>query len=161
MHNLNPNSVYTSFGYHAFSANLKNVFLQSKIPTNLSSMQSFKQIASNLWKIEAIQNRYPIVVYGVMSDSESKNPWTMTFERRPILRLIQKLLKGLSVFSARNTFGYFFPKIIENNFDSSCKDQIILTVIPYHKSGIMAQYFCKRSRSRFRFEPKPGSFLTG
>ena len=35
-------------------------------------MQSFRQIGSKLWKIGAIQNRYPIVVYGVMSDSESK-----------------------------------------------------------------------------------------
>ena len=33
-------------------------------------MQSFKQIGSKLWKIGAIQNRYPIVVYGVMIDSE-------------------------------------------------------------------------------------------
>ena len=34
-------------------------------------MQSFRQIGPNLWKIGAIQNRYPIVVYFVMSDSES------------------------------------------------------------------------------------------
>ena len=37
-------------------------------------MQSFRRIGLKLWKIEAIQNRYPIVVYGVMSDRESKNP---------------------------------------------------------------------------------------
>ena len=40
-------------------------------------MQSFRQIGSKLWKIGVIQNRYPIVVYGVMSDSESKNPRPM------------------------------------------------------------------------------------
>ena len=37
-------------------------------------MQSFGQIGSKLWKIGAIQNRYPKVVYGVMSDRDSKNP---------------------------------------------------------------------------------------
>ena len=37
-------------------------------------MQSLRQIDLNLWKIGAIQNRYSIVVYGVMSESESKNP---------------------------------------------------------------------------------------
>ena len=36
-------------------------------------MQSFKQIGMKLWKIEAIQNRHPIVVvYGVMNDREGK-----------------------------------------------------------------------------------------
>ena len=33
-------------------------------------MQSFRQIALKLWKIAAIHNRYPIVVYGVMSVSK-------------------------------------------------------------------------------------------
>ena len=35
-------------------------------------MQSFRQIGSKLWKIGAIKNRYSIVVYGVMRDSENK-----------------------------------------------------------------------------------------
>ena len=46
----------------------------SNILTNLSYMQSFRQIGLELWKIEAIQNRYPIVVNGVMIDRESRNP---------------------------------------------------------------------------------------
>ena len=37
-------------------------------------MQSFRHIGLKLWKTGEIQNRYPIVVYGVMSDSYSKNP---------------------------------------------------------------------------------------
>ena len=40
-------------------------------------MQSFRHIGLKLWKIGAIQNWYPIVVYGVMSDSGSKNPRPM------------------------------------------------------------------------------------
>ena len=40
----------------------------------LSFMQNFRQIGLKLWKIGAIQNRYPLVVYGVMSDEEVKNP---------------------------------------------------------------------------------------
>ena len=40
-------------------------------------MQSFRQIGLKMWKKGEIQNRYPIVVYGVMSDSESKNPRPM------------------------------------------------------------------------------------
>ena len=47
------------------------------ILTNLSYMQSFRQIGLKLWEIEAIQNWYPIVVYGVMGDSASKNPRPM------------------------------------------------------------------------------------
>ena len=41
---------------------------------NLSYLQSFEQIGLKLWKIGAIQNRYPEVVYGVMSDRDSKSP---------------------------------------------------------------------------------------
>ena len=51
-------------------------------------MQSFRQIGLKLWKIGAIQNRYPIVVYGVMSDRESKNP-------RPLPLLTVFVKKGL------------------------------------------------------------------
>ena len=57
-----------------FFSQSQKTFWLSKISTNLSYMQSFRQIGPKLWKIGAIQNRYPIVVYGVMSDSESKNP---------------------------------------------------------------------------------------
>ena len=42
-------------------------------------MQSFRRIGSKLWKIGAIQNLYPIVVYGATSDSDSKNPGPMIF----------------------------------------------------------------------------------
>ena len=61
----------------------QNTFWLSKISTNLSYMQSFREIGLKLWKIGAIQNRYPIVVYCVMSDSESKNPRPMTFRYFP------------------------------------------------------------------------------
>ena len=44
-----------------FSQSHKTFWL-SKISTNLAYMQSFRQIGSKLWKIGAIQNRYPIVV---------------------------------------------------------------------------------------------------
>ena len=46
----------------------------SKISTKLSYMQSFRHIGLKLLKIVAIQNRYPIMVYGVMSDRKGKNP---------------------------------------------------------------------------------------
>jgi len=53
----------------------QNFFWLSKILTNLSYIQSFRHIALKLWKIEAIQNQYPIVLYdGMSDDSESKNP---------------------------------------------------------------------------------------
>ena len=67
--------IYTSFGYHTFLLQqISKNFWLSKISTNLSCMKSFRQIGAKLWKIGAIQNRYPILVYGVMSDRESKNP---------------------------------------------------------------------------------------
>ena len=57
-------------------------------------MQSFRRIGLKLWKIQAIQNRYPIVVYGVMSDRESKNP-------RPLPARKPRLLNSISqVYSA-------------------------------------------------------------
>ena len=40
-------------------------------------MQSLRQIGLKLWKIGAVQNEFPIVVYGVMSDRESKKPWPL------------------------------------------------------------------------------------
>ena len=57
-------------------------------------MQSFRQIGSKLWKIGAIQNRYPNVVYGVMSDSGIKNP-------RPMYIITFEILSYF--FSFRNT----------------------------------------------------------
>ena len=44
-------------------------------------MQSFRQIALKLCKKETIHNRYLILVYGVMSDSESKNPRPMSIDQ--------------------------------------------------------------------------------
>ena len=60
--------------YSTFLLPIKKSFLAIKECNNLSYMQSFRQINLKQWKIGAIQNRYPIVVYGVMSDRESKNP---------------------------------------------------------------------------------------
>ena len=66
-------SVYTSSGYHTYLRPIsQKTFWLSKISINFSYMQSFRQIASKLWKIEAIQNRYPIVVYGVMSKNSGQ-----------------------------------------------------------------------------------------
>ena len=43
-------------------------------------MQSLEMIGLKLWKIGAIQNRYPIVVYGVMGEREGKNPRLLTMK---------------------------------------------------------------------------------
>ena len=56
-------------------------------------VQSFRQIDSKLWKVGPIQNRYPIVVYGVISDSESKNHRPIFFENDDFVD-VQALFKG-------------------------------------------------------------------
>ena len=54
-----------------FNTNLKVGFPPLWVTTD---QKALLWIGAKLWKIGAIQNRYPIVMYGVMSDSESKNP---------------------------------------------------------------------------------------
>ena len=69
-------TIYTSFGYHTFRQPISKTCLAIE-EINKSLLQVKFQRDWKLWKIGAIQNRYPIVVHYVMSDSESKNPWPM------------------------------------------------------------------------------------
>ena len=64
--------VYISFGYH-----LKKLSGYQRCQQTSPRLQSFRRIGLKLSKIGAIQNRYPIVVYGVMGDREGKNPWSI------------------------------------------------------------------------------------
>ena len=63
-------SEYTSFGYHTFRQPISKTFLAIE-EINKSLLQAKFQRDWKLWKIGAIQNRYPIVVHYVMTDSES------------------------------------------------------------------------------------------
>ena len=68
--------VYTSFGYLTFLQPISKNFLPIKDINK--PLLPLKQIGSKLCKIGAIQNRYTIVVYDIMSDSESKIPRPLT-----------------------------------------------------------------------------------
>ena len=67
----------------------QKAFWLSKISIKVSYMQSFRQIGLKLWKKGAIHNRYPIVVYNVMSNRESKN--YTGIHRKETMRLSKNL----------------------------------------------------------------------
>ena len=79
----------------------QKAFWLSKISTNLSSsltyLQSFRQIGLKLWKIEEIQNWYPIVMYyGVMRVKKPRLIWPSYIVN------ISKMFDFLETFTTSN-----------------------------------------------------------
>ena len=98
-------------------------------------MQSFRQIGLKLLKIGAIQNQYPIVVYGVrvISDSESKNPWPLFPPKKT-----QEIIENYS--SAQNNESKVFHEAAETQFMKFTKYMQFTKYMPFTKYMQFTKY---------------------